>query len=288
MLVFSLALSLTLSPASQIKEVPTPPACRTTDYQACADATAPGSPPHSWALINLGTQAYLARDFAGAVHLYDEARLPGQTIASDAHFHAFRGDAYHHVGRDKEALDDARMAWRLLEGDPTLPAEFRARFTADDEPRSLILTLILPLLKAGNDPAFVPALAAFQGIPVTDWVGHAQRASILDELGDFDGALDHNARAMAGNPDHPGLLNNHCYYLSHAGRGTEAIGFCLSAIKMVPEEPAFRESYATALALLGRCAEAEAEMATARRLDPSSVLYREPLDCPAGDQAGTG
>ena len=283
MFFLSLALTLAAAPIPQVKEVQPPPACRTSDYQACADATAPGSLAHSWAMINLGTQAYLARDFAGAVRLYDAARMPGQTVSSDAHFHAFRGDAYRHVGRDKEALDDARMAWRLLSEDPTLPPETRGLYSVDDEPRSLILTLILPLLKTGNDPAFGPALAAFQRIPVTDWVGHAQRAAILDELGDFDAALDHNAQAMAAGPDHPGLMNNHCYYLSHAGRGIEAIGFCQRAVEQEPDEAAFRHSYATALALVGRCAEAEAEMTTARRLDPSAALYRESLDCTAAD-----
>ena len=216
MLVFSLALTLATAPTPQVTEVQPPPACRTADYQACADATAPGSPAHSWALINLGSQAYLARNFAEAVRLYDAARQPGQTVSSDAHFHAFRGDAYRRVGRDKEALDDARMAWRLLSEDPTLPPETRGRYPVDDEPRSLILTLILPLLKTGNDQAFEPALAAFQRLPVTDWVAHSQRASVLKTLGDLDGALDHNARAMAGSPDHPGLLNNQCYYLTLA------------------------------------------------------------------------
>lgn len=283
MLVLSLALTLAIAPTPQVKEVPTPPACRTVDYQACADATAPGSLAHSWALINLGTEAYLARDFAGAVRLYDEARLPGQTIASDAHFHAFRGDAYDRVGRSKAALDDARMSWRLLSEDPTLPAETRGRFPMDDEPRSLILALILPILKSGNDPAFGPALAAFERLPVADWIGHAQRASVLDTLGDFDGALDHNGQAMAASPDHPGLLNNQCFYLSHANRGAEAIGFCQRAVEQEPNEATFHHSYATALALIGRCDEAEAEMTTARRLDPSAVSYREPLDCPAAD-----
>ncbi len=283
MIAFSLALTLATAPTPQVTEVQPPPACRTTDYQACADATAPGSPAHSWAMINLGTQAYLSRNFAEAVRLYDAAPMPGQTVSSDAHFHAFRGDAYRHVGRDKEALEDARMAWRLLSEDPTLPAETRGRYPVADEPRSLILTLILPLLKAGNDPAFEPALAAFHRIPVTDWVGHSQRASVLKNLGDIDGALDNNARAMAGSPDHPGLLNNQCYYLMLADRSPEAIGFCQRAVEREPDEATFHHSYATALARVGRCAEAEAEITTARRLDPSAVSYREPLVCPAAD-----
>tara|TARA_R110002051_G_scaffold96259_1_gene166267 strand:- start:11 stop:862 length:852 start_codon:yes stop_codon:yes gene_type:complete len=283
MFFLSLALTLAAAPTPQAKEVQPPPACRTSNYQACADATAPGSPAHSWAMINLGTQAYLARNFAEAVRLYDAARMPGQTVSSDAHFHAFRGDAYRHVGRDKEALDDARMAWRLLSEDPTLPPETRGLYSVDDEPRGLILTLILPLLKMGNDPAFAPALAAFQRLPVTDWVGHSQRASVLKNLGDLDGALDHNAQALAGSPDHPGLLNNQCYYLTLADRGKEAIGFCQRAIEQMPDEAAFRHSYATALASIGSCDEAEAEMTTARRLDPSAVSYPEPLDCPAAD-----
>ncbi len=283
MFFLSLALTLAAAPTPQAKEVQPPPACRTSNYQACADATAPGSPAHSWAMINLGTQAYLARNFAEAVRLYDAARMPGQTVSSDAHFHAFRGDAYRHVGRDKEALDDARMAWRLLSEDPTLPPETRGLYSVGDEPRSLILTLILPLLKAGNDPAFEPALAAFQRLPVTDWVAHSQRASVLKNLGDIAGALDHNAQAMAGSPDHPGLLNNQCYYLTLADRGPEAIGFCQRAVEQEPNEATFHHSYATALASIGRCDEAEAEMTTARRLDPSAVSYREPLDCPAAD-----
>lgn len=110
-LAFAVALA---AGAAQAQEVPAPPACRgafeSIDWQACADAAGQGTPPYSLAMINLGTQAYLEGDYAGALRFYDKAETPGQEVFSDVILHTFRGDSYQRAGRAAEALADASRA----------------------------------------------------------------------------------------------------------------------------------------------------------------------------------
>ena len=49
-----------------------------------------------------------------------------------------------------------------------------------------------------------------------------------------------------------------------------------------PDVGAVRHSLAAALAGAGRCDEAEAALAEARRLEPATVLYQQPIACTAG------
>lgn len=263
---------------------PPPAACRqdangAANWQACYDATRPGSPWRVLAGINLGSQAYLRNDYAAAVRFYDEARPPnGQQIYSDVSFHALRGAAYDHVGRADEARADASIAFRMLHRDPTIPASPSDYLPAGID-RETIYNLILPILKNGDQAQFQTALTEFRALPATDWISYANRSAVLSEIGDFPGALQMSTQALGLAPNEPSVLNNHCYILLQSHRAADALSFCQRALAQAPDVPQVRESMAQVLAALGRCTEAEREMAEARRLDPTSPGYREALTC---------
>lgn len=249
------------------------------DLQACAEAAPRGSPERQLALINLGTQAVMAQDYAGAVRFYDEARpsKPGEKLFSDPSFHSFRAIAYDRVGRKAEALEDARTALTML-GDE----RWKAMGNAEANDPEIVLQGVLPILKRAGDRGYPAALATYRGLPARDWISHANRAGVLMELEDYPGAEAANAEAMRSEPNHPAILNNACYLLTKTGRAAEGLAFCVRAVETAPEIAAIHDSYATALAALGRCDQAEAELAKARQLDTASVEYRRKLDCKAG------
>jgi tetratricopeptide (TPR) repeat protein len=246
------------------------------DYQACADAAPPGSPARSLSLINLGTEAFLKRDYATAVRLYDEADPPkgSQHLFSDAYFHAFRGAAYAHVGRDTEALANAKTVLAIMDGKaPNLPP------TAAKADPEVLYEQVLPILKKAKDPDFQRSLEAYQALLARDWISYSNRAGLLYDLGDVEGALAMNEKALQLQPGHPGPLNNACYILAGAGRAREGLPYCERAVAAAPDIAAIHDSYATALAALGRCADADRELAVARRLDPVSIAYKRTLLC---------
>lgn len=260
-----------------------PAACRPdktgeVNQRACADALPVGSPERALPLINLGAEAFLNRNFGEAVRLYDEAIPPGKTIVSDVRFHAFRAGAYSHVGRDAEAYRDARLALDMLNGKSVEPGVIPA---ARPVSAGEIYATILPILKKNRDAGFPAALAAYTAIPSNSWIDWANRAGVLDELGEGKAAADASAHALALNPTHPAVLNNHCYILANGGKAAEALPYCQKAIAAAPNEPSIHHSYATALALAGKCKDAVAELAVARRLDPSSATYKKPIACKA-------
>jgi predicted Zn-dependent protease len=88
-------------------------------------------------------------------------------------------------------------------------------------------------------------------------------------------------RAVELQPGDPTLLNNHCYTLVEAGQPAQGLSYCERAVAALPDSPYVRHSYAAALAGVGRCADSERQLAEARRLDPSSALYREAIACRA-------
>lgn len=279
-LAFALALA---AGSSQAQEVPTPPACRgsfeTINWQACADAAGQGTPGYAFAMINLGTRAYVEGDYAAALRFYDKAAMPGHSISSDVIFHTFRADTYQHAGREAEAQADADMAWLMLTDDPSVAGDPQDRLPIDDEVRFAVLTRILPILKSGDAASFEPARAMFIALPVEDWESLSNRAGVLEQLGEYEAALVDSKRALDLQPDQPGPLNNHCYTLIRAGQAGAGLPFCERAVALAPDIAPVRHSYASALAALGRCADAERQLAEARRLEPSGAIYREPLDC---------
>lgn len=259
-----------------------PAACRAdaqgrVNYLACVEAAPVGSAARALALINLGTAAYLENNFAEAVRRYDEALPPGKAVMSDIYFHAFRAGAYAHVGRDTEAYKDARFAMDILNGKPGLPPEV-AQVGGDREP---VYISILPILKAHDDPDFPGALAGYLALPARTWADWSNRAAVLLDLKEYDAAMQASLEALKLNAVHPGVLNNHCYVLTEAGRPAEAIPFCEKAVKAAPRMAAVHHSLATALAKSGRCSEADAALADARKLDPSSSTYKRALVCTA-------
>ncbi|WP_332657209.1 hypothetical protein [Brevundimonas sp.] len=280
MIALALALSLTAAPQEG------PAACEmapgvATDWAACAEALPEGSPQQRLARLNQATEAYLNRDYGAAERLYDAA-AGEEAVYSDVWLHAFRGDTYQQVGRGKDAVADARIAWLILSDDPAWAAAREMGGEVNEDARRFLLSLILPILKKGRDAAFEPAFAAYRALPVKDVDGHANLALVLEQLGDFDGALEASLVAIKAEPTNPGYLNNHCYILVRAGRPAEGLPFCEKAVQGAPEVAAVRHSLAAALAGAGRCAEAGAALAEARRLDPATVLYQQPIACPAG------
>jgi len=267
----------------QVREVPPPPACRgafeTIDWQACADAAGQGTPGYSFAMINLGTRAYVNGDYAAALRFYDKATPPGQAISSDVIFHTFRADTYQHAGREAEARADARRAWQMLIDDPSVAGDPQDRLPIDDELRFAVLTRILPILKAGDPTSFEPARAMFIALPVEGWESLSNRAAVLEQLGEYEAALVDSKRALDLQPDEPGPLNNHCYTLIQAGQAAAGLPYCERAVALAPDIAPIRHSYASALAALGRCEDAGRQLAQARRLEPSGAIYREPLTC---------
>lgn len=250
------------------------------DYEACARVAPEGSPLWRLSIINLGTRALERRDYRAAVRYYDLARpADGARLYSDAGFHANRAEAYKHVGRDAEALADARLAVAMITNRPGVPGQVPQEMRLKNVDIAEALTLSSPILKAANDPLFAPGMAAYRGLPAADWMSLAHRGALFAELGDLPGALEANAAALKAQPGHPGLLNNQCYFLTLSDRAVDALPFCQSAMAAAPEEPAIRHSLAVALAKLGLCADAGTELERARSLDPVSVEYRKPLAC---------
>ncbi|WP_395945714.1 hypothetical protein [Brevundimonas sp.] len=285
-LILAAALALpdptTQAPVDPNAEVPA--ACRmdqagNVDFQACADTAPRGSMPRALALINLASQAYLEGDYSRAVTLYDEAIPPGQTVTSDVVFHTFRADTYHHVGRTEEARADAALAWRILQGEISPSGDPADDLPVTDQLRFEVLIRILPILKDGDPAAFTAARTLFMGLPAEDGIALTNRAGLLARLGDYPAAIADSERALALTPDEPGLKNNHCYTLFQAGRAAEGLPYCEAAVAALPAIAPIRHSYAEVLAALGRCDEADAQMAEARRLDPSGVAYARSLTC---------
>ena len=279
MIALALTLFLTTGPiqAQDIPAVCDPAPGVETDWTACAAALPEGSQLQRLARLNGASEAYQDRDYATAARLYDEVGDFGP-FASDV-LYAFRADTRQQVGRDKEATADARAAWGLLSAGPVQGARPTAEAEEDDDRRRFLLSLILPILKAGRDTAFEEAFAAYRALPVKDVDGYANLALVLEQLGDFDGALEASLVAVKAEPANAGYLNNHCYILVRAGRPAEGLPFCEKAVQGAPEIGAVRHSLAAALAGAGRCAEAEAALAEARRLEPATVLYQQPIAC---------
>lgn len=282
--LIALSLCAVTSPSFAQDNGPPPLQCRQdsagqVDYQACLAAAPSGSAWRTLALINLGTDAYIAGDYAAAVGYYDQAHPPsGQLMYSDVTFHAFRGSSYWHVERREEALADAQIALRMLHGDAALNASPLDYMPAHVD-REMMYALILPVLQTGDSALFASALAEYEALPANDWYSFAGRAAVFDQLGRRNEALAASEQALRLAPDDPGVLNNHCAILTNNERAADALSFCQRAVAAAPGVAAIRDSLSDALAALGRCEEAEREIVEARRLDPASPSYARPIEC---------
>lgn len=259
-----------------------PPVCigaTFVSWEACAEAAEEDSPAYALAMINLGTEAYLDGDPAKALDYYDKADIDGLSMTSDVTFHTFRADARRYGGRMEEARADASIAWGFLDGRPPANTPTTLVTPISNEMRGAILSLILPIMKDGDPEAFRRARDQYLSLPATDWLTLSQKAGVLTSLGEHDAALASSKAALDLRPQDPLTQNNHCYALVEAGRAAEALPYCERAVAGLPELAPVRHSLATVLAELGRCADAEAQMAIARRLEPGGSLYREPLTC---------
>ncbi|MBI2260663.1 MAG: hypothetical protein HYU62_03250 [Caulobacterales bacterium] len=285
MIALAFALALTAAP-QEIPAVCDPAPGVAPDWAACAAALPEGSPEQRLARQNQATEAYLNRDYGAAERLYDAAAGDDDAY-SDVFLHAFRADTFRQVGRDKEATADARMAWLILSDDPAHEAQ-RQLTPVDEEGRRFLLSLVLPILKTGRDPSFEAAFADFRALPVKDADGYGSLALVLEQLGDFDGALEASLVAVKAAPTNASYLNNHCYILVRAGRPAEGLPFCEKAVQAAPEIGAVRHSLAAALAGAGRCNEADAALAEARRLEPATALYQQAIACVAGPGGDPG
>jgi hypothetical protein len=142
------AATLLAAGAAQAQETPAacrPDAQREIDYQACADAAPKGSPIRALALINLGSEAVMAQNFTAAVRFYDEAVPPGQKLAADAAFHAFRARAFDAVGRKEAAVEEARTALDALD---------RPVVAGRGPDPDIVLSYILPIFYRAEAPEF--------------------------------------------------------------------------------------------------------------------------------------
>lgn len=219
-------------------------------------------------------------DYEGAIRYYDEAAPPGQLVLSDIVFHVYRGHAYWRVERNEEALRDAQLVYRMLHRDPTLhvPPE---RYLPPDLQMDVMYAFILPVLQDLDAPEFEPALEEFMALPAQDWVSYANRAAVMVEIGDAPRAFELSSRALALAPDEPANLNNHCFIQLNLGRPEQALPYCERAVAAAPQIADIRHSISAVFAALGRCDEAEREIAEARRLDPATVEYQRPIACQA-------
>lgn len=116
-------------------------------------------------------------------------------------------------------------------------------------------------------------------LPARDWISYANRAAVLTDLGDLQEALAANEAGLQLAPGEASLLNNGCYIRTLMGRAQEGLPFCERAVAAAPKIAPVRHSFATALAAVGRCREAEEQIAMARSLDTSSPKYAEPIAC---------
>jgi tetratricopeptide (TPR) repeat protein len=263
--------------SAQVTREEPPPACVANaqgevNYEACAAATQPGTGFHWLSLMHLGMYALARQDVRTAIEYFDRAGSGDrEKFFTRPRLHGYRATAYRQVGRAADALAEARVTLSLLRRNRDIPAEAYSLF--DDAPlnNELAYAVILPILREANDPDYASARDEYLAIPSQDWRSLAIRAGTLEALDELEAALIVSERVIALQPNDPRVQNNHCYLLARSQRAAEGLPHCELAVTQAPEMAPFRHSYASALAGVGQCQRAEAEIAEAARLDPVSV-----------------
>jgi len=257
-----------------IDEADDVPAChpkpgQNQDWAACLAAAPQASPLWRLAAMNLGSQAVGMAQFSEAVRFYDLAATGGVRVDGDINFHAMRAYAFGKVGRDQEAAKDAIFVWSVLNRDPSLEPALIMMMMSVPIDEVDTLSWILPALKRMAAPQFQAALARYVAAPDMDWVSSVNKAGTLGELGDWSSALVAVERAAVEQPGLPAVLNTRCYTLANLDRAEEALPYCKLTVALAPSIGASRHSYAFALAKLGQCENAKAQMAIAKQHDPN-------------------
>jgi tetratricopeptide (TPR) repeat protein len=267
--------------AQQVNQNEPPAACANANseqqYRACFDATPAGSGFNFLSAMYLGMIAMQRQDVAASVEWFDRAQSTDGQNFTRPRLHGYRAVAYKMVGRNEEALSEARLTLSLLLRTRDIPANVWPMFEDSQINNETAFGAILPILQDADDPDLERAFDAYVALPVESWQSAAIRASTLESLDRLDEALNFSNQAVAAQPDHPLVLNNHCYLLVRLERSSEALPFCERAVAAMPASAAVRHSYASALAAQGRCDETAVQLEEARRLD--SVSIRPELTC---------
>jgi tetratricopeptide (TPR) repeat protein len=234
------------------------------------------------AQIEIGVNADNEGNSVAAVAAFDAAdrAAPGFLFLSPE-VHAIRATSFNNVGREDDALREARLAYDFITEGPTVSKEIRVEFFASSPyvDLDLVYTSTLIILKKNNDPRFEPGLRTYLARIPTTGTGWSNRGLLLNELKRFPDAIAASQQALTQLPREPGVLNNHCFILASAGKSAEGLPFCERAIRLRPNSTAIRSSYSTVLANLGRCTQAAEQKAIALRLDPNDEEALKPLEC---------
>lgn len=250
-------------------------------YEACLADAEPGTGIAIAAAVQLGTWYGLGGEVEEAARLFDLADPPGddRRLEGTVLYHAVRADTYRQLGRLADGVEDARRVIAVLMGEEEEAAD--AVGPATGEPPEALLALVLPVLRASDDPLYRDGIALLESLPtdMDDLVQVAGRATVYQQLEEYPLALPWTRRAFELAPEHSALANNYCYLLVLLDRADQALPVCDMAVADRPDMAPFHHSRAAALAALGRCEEAGAALDTARTLAPSDRTFATALPC---------
>lgn len=273
------ALSLT-GPTALSDETPDIPqscalALQQGDWESCAKDAEPNSPIYLLAHANLGTRAYLEGDFGTAARHYDLSAPDGLNMFSDAFLQLYRSTTFVRVGRMDDAKRDVSVLLSQLETGQ-LGMGNRIPFS-DDVLLQIYPTLISTLRELNMMEEMDSVVASYAVLPANDFYAIANKAAVFAEIGRYGEALPLSEKLIESHPEHPAILNNHCYLLTLMERGEDAVPFCQKAVAIEPDISSFQHSLAEAFAESHQCPEALAAKRRALELEPDNVSFQEPL-----------
>jgi tetratricopeptide (TPR) repeat protein len=248
--------------------------------RACADATPEGSQPNAWAHTYLGANAYMEGNLEQAAFHFRHSYVTDQP---DLWFNpdvvGLRSATFHSVGDRERSLRDAETLFGVVTAsDEDLALSFPDWEITDDVRAQWLATILQPLYEYGS-PNAQRALEMWTGFPPGDIYDVTNRASVLTELGEYEEALRFSDLSIEMAPGFSPALNTRCYLLGLLERFDEALPNCSEAVRLEPQNAAFRHSYSVSLAGRGACDMANEQLREARRLTPSNPLYREAIAC---------
>lgn len=247
-------------------------------WKACFDVAEPQSNLWLLSVINLGTAAFWEEDFETAAHYYRLSVTDETTLLSDVVLHAHRGMVFHRTGDFQLAKQDVQIAWTHVKNGKY----GMGNKALEQDGQFYVLSLILQPMKETGAENFEEALGFYKAMTTETIFDRANRAAVLSNVGDIEAAIIESQAVIDLGFDDPGVYNNHCDMLTRAGRPAEALPFCEMAIAARDDFAPIYHTLAITLAGVGRCDEAETALETARKLEPSVVIYNDPLECSAG------